>query len=139
MECVRYSPTPDNVPPMGPGDRENTTAPSGTFHVAGDEPHAGSSMAAALATLVVAMLVEITNAAPSAIDAMLLERVAEPANVDVPLSMDRAVPTDESCSMVTSCRGVRTRPLTSFITFRLSQLKEQFMLSSSRSSTAEYL
>jgi hypothetical protein len=49
MEWVRYSPTPDSVPPTGPWDRERTSAPSGAFHVVDDEPQAVDVIGAACA------------------------------------------------------------------------------------------
>jgi hypothetical protein len=51
MEWVRYSPTPESVPPTGPWDRESTSAPSGAFQAAEAEPHAVEVMAAARALL----------------------------------------------------------------------------------------
>jgi hypothetical protein len=51
MEWVRYSPTPESVPPTGPWDRESTSAPSGAFQAAEAEPHAVEVIAAARALL----------------------------------------------------------------------------------------
>jgi hypothetical protein len=93
-------------------------------------------MAEALATLAV----DIASAAPSASDAALPPRAGHSVDIDVPSPMERAVPIDESWSMFTSRRGVKTTKSHdphSFITFRQSQLKEQVTFSCSQSSTAE--
>lgn len=47
MEWVRYSPTPESVPPTGPWDRERTSAPSGAFQVVDEEPQAVDVIGAA--------------------------------------------------------------------------------------------